>query len=71
MEQTGKTDKGSQVRIMEELNGVPLAGDKMVVPPKTTINPLEPLHSCQSCCVSEFLPTHPQRWLWSPGLLLS
>ncbi|XP_028613569.1 testis-expressed protein 35 isoform X2 [Grammomys surdaster] len=50
MEQIGKMDKGSQVTIMEEPDGVPLAGDKMVVPPKTTTNLLEPLHSCQSCC---------------------
>ncbi|XP_034369359.1 testis-expressed protein 35 isoform X5 [Arvicanthis niloticus] len=50
IEQIGKMDKGSQVMIMEKPDGVPLADDEMVVPPKTTTNPLEPLHSCQSCC---------------------
>ncbi|XP_052056556.1 testis-expressed protein 35 isoform X2 [Apodemus sylvaticus] len=44
----GKTDKGSQVVVMEDPDGVPLDSDKMVVPPKPI--PLESLHSCQSCC---------------------
>ena len=55
--QLGKMDKGSQAMITEEHDGAPLACDKNVVPPKPTRNPLESLHPCQSCCVSELLPT--------------
>ncbi|XP_021023637.1 testis-expressed protein 35 isoform X3 [Mus caroli] len=48
--QLGKMDKGSQAMITEEPDGVLLARDKNVVPPKPTRNPLESLHPCQSCC---------------------
>uniref|UniRef100_Q14BK3-2 Isoform 2 of Testis-expressed protein 35 n=1 Tax=Mus musculus TaxID=10090 RepID=Q14BK3-2 len=48
--QLGKMDKSSQAMITEEPDGVPLACDKNVVPPKPTRNPLESLHPCQSCC---------------------
>lgn len=58
--QIGKMDKGSQVMTMEEPVGVQC--DKMVVP-------LESFHSCQSCCVSELLPTCTGSG--APGLLLS
>ncbi|XP_021023620.1 testis-expressed protein 35 isoform X1 [Mus caroli] len=54
--QLGKMDKGSQAMITEEPDGVLLARDKNVVPPKPTRNPLESLHPCQSCCQETFTP---------------
>ncbi|XP_063128776.1 testis-expressed protein 35 isoform X13 [Rattus norvegicus] len=49
----GKMGKNSQVIIMEESDEVSLASEKMVVLPKTTNNPMDPLHAC----VSDSLPT--------------
>ncbi|XP_038947303.1 testis-expressed protein 35 isoform X15 [Rattus norvegicus] len=43
----GKMGKNSQVIIMEESDEVSLASEKMVVLPKTTNNPMDPLHACQ------------------------
>ncbi|KAL6087799.1 hypothetical protein STEG23_005166 [Scotinomys teguina] len=49
--QTEKTDKDSQLRFkkMEELDAAPLTSDKMMVSQETKDNPLDSLHTCQSC----------------------
>ncbi|XP_063128772.1 testis-expressed protein 35 isoform X6 [Rattus norvegicus] len=44
----GKMGKNSQVIIMEESDEVSLASEKMVVLPKTTNNPMDPLHACET-----------------------
>ncbi|XP_035301854.1 testis-expressed protein 35 isoform X1 [Cricetulus griseus] len=50
--QIGKMDKDPQFRFkkMEEPDGAPLTGDKMMMSQKTKNNLLDSSHACQSCC---------------------
>ncbi|XP_036058988.1 testis-expressed protein 35 isoform X2 [Onychomys torridus] len=80
--QIGKTDKDSQLRLkkIEEPDGALLTSDKTMVSQKTKDNPLDSLHSCQSCyekCLLCALKTsrnrgrRPSHHAWAPFSPLS
>ncbi|XP_017454480.1 testis-expressed protein 35 isoform X12 [Rattus norvegicus] len=71
----GKMGKNSQVIIMEESDEVSLASEKMVVLPKTTNNPMDPLHACEKCLLCALKTTcnqgRPSHHAWAPFSPLS
>lgn len=66
----GKTDTDSQLRLrkMDGAGRAPLSLQEKMVALQQPKDPVDSLHQCDSCFVSEALPTLPQ--CYTPGLLV-
>lgn len=65
----GKTDADPQLQLrkMDGVGRAPLSLQKKMVALQQPKDPMDSLHQCDSCFVSEALPTPPQ--CYTPGLL--